>query len=99
MWLNAGSALSYGSSFNETSREVSLSGEAYFEVEADRKSPFYVHTDAGMSVYVYGTSFNVNAYDDEPAIRTVLEKGRVNVVAPRPHDGAHRAGRAGGFRP
>lgn len=35
-----------------------------------------------MSVYVYGTSFNVNAYDDEPAIRTVLEKGRVNVVAP-----------------
>ena len=36
VWLNAGSALSYGSSFNETSREVSLSGEAYFEVRAMR---------------------------------------------------------------
>ena len=82
VWLNAGSRLRYPVRFAGGKREVELRGEAYFEVEADRKSPFYVHTDAGMSVHVYGTSFNVNAYDDEPAIRTVLEKGRVNVVAP-----------------
>ena len=42
VWLNAGSALSYGSSFNETSREVSLSGEAYFEVARHAALPFRV---------------------------------------------------------
>ena len=82
VWLNAESRLRYPVRFSGNKREVELRGEAYFKVEADRKSPFYVHTDAGMSVYVYGTSFNVNAYDDEPAIRTALETGHVNVVAP-----------------
>lgn len=82
VWLNAASRLRYPVRFAGDKREVELRGEAYFEVEADPKSPFYVHTDAGMSVYVYGTSFNVNAYDDQPAIRTALERGRVNVVAP-----------------
>lgn len=84
VWLNAGSRLRYPVRFAGGKREVELRGEAYFEVEADRKSPFYVHTDAGMSVYVYGTSFNVNAYDDEPAIRTVLEKGQCERRRP-PH--------------
>lgn len=82
VWLNADSRLRYPVRFTGGRRDVELRGEAYFEVEADSRHPFYVHTDAGMSVYVYGTSFNVNAYDDEPAIRTVLLSGRVHVVAP-----------------
>ena len=44
--------------------------------------PFYVNTPNGLSVYVYGTKFNVAAYEDDNYIETVLEKGKVNVITP-----------------
>ena len=65
VWLNSGSTLRYPTVFKKDNRNVELKGEAYFEVEADRKRPFYVNTPAGLSVYVYGTKFNVNAYEDD----------------------------------
>ena len=61
---------------------MELKGKAYFEVQADKKRPFYVNTPDGLSVYVYGTKFNVAAYEDEELIGTVLEKGKVNVITP-----------------
>lgn len=82
VWLNAGSTLRYPTSFIGAKREVDLQGEAYFDVQADQKHPFYVNTCGGLSVYVYGTQFNVNAYEDETFIETVLEEGHVNVIAP-----------------
>ena len=82
VWLNSGSTLRYPTVFKKDNRNVELKGEAYFEVEADRKRPFYVNTPAGLSVYVYGTKFNVNAYEDDNSIETVLEKGKVNVISP-----------------
>ncbi len=82
VWLNSGSSLRFPTVFNEGSRNVELSGEAYFEVEADRSHPFYVNTTSGLSVFVYGTKFNVNAYEDDNFIETVLEKGKVNIIAP-----------------
>ena len=74
-WLNAGSTLRYPIVFRKDNRSVELKGEAYFEVQADKKRPFYVNTLDGLSVYVYGTKFNVAAYEDEELIGTVLEKG------------------------
>ena len=82
VWLNAGSTLRYPTTFRNDDRNVELKGEAYFEVQADYKRPFYVNTSSGLSVYVYGTKFNVAAYEDDDCIETVLEKGKVNVVAP-----------------
>lgn len=82
VWLNAGSKLRYPTTFTGDKREVDLQGEAYFDVEADPKHPFYVNTREGLSVYVYGTQFNVNAYEDETFIETVLEHGHINVMAP-----------------
>lgn len=61
---------------------MELTGEAYFQVEAEPERPFYVNTPNGLSVYVYGTQFNVTAYEDDNYIETVLEKGKVNVVTP-----------------
>lgn len=81
VWLNAGSKLSFPTIFRGETREVVLQGEAYFEVQADKEHPFYVNTPDGLSVYVYGTQFNVNAYEDENYIETVLEKGHVNVIS------------------
>ncbi|MNI39805.1 fec operon regulator FecR [compost metagenome] len=59
-------------------REVELVGEAYFEVAKDPKHPFIVNT-SGQQIKVLGTHFNVNSYADEPALRTTLLEGSVEV--------------------
>ena len=51
-------------------------------LQADKDRPVYVNTPNGVSVYVYGTKFNVAAYEDDNYIETVLEKGKVNVITP-----------------
>lgn len=80
VWLNAGSTLSYPSHFTGKDREVLLSGEGYFEVQSDLEHPFYVTTQSGIRVMAHGTKFNVNAYEDEPVVEAVLEKGKIDVI-------------------
>lgn len=82
VWLNSGSKLDYPVTFRSDKREVFLSGEGYFEVTANAEYPFYVHTPEGLSTYVYGTKFNVNAYPENSYIETVLEEGKVQVQLP-----------------
>ncbi|PRX54930.1 FecR domain-containing protein [Flagellimonas meridianipacifica] len=78
--LNAGSKLTYPHSFNGFHlREVSLIGEAYFNITSD-SIPFQVFTD-GISTKVLGTSFNVSAYKDEVLREVVLVEGKVEVSA------------------
>jgi transmembrane sensor len=89
VWLNSCSRLKYPVKFIGDKREVSLDGEGYFEVTADKKHPFYVNTLNNLSVYVYGTHFDVCAYSDEPTIEAVLEEGKVNVIAPDSHSVIH----------
>ena len=79
IWVNADSRLRYPTRFSGPERIVELSGEAYFEVAKDAKRPFIVRT-RGQSVKVYGTSFNVEAYSDEPQERTTLATGSVGVT-------------------
>lgn len=81
VWLNGGSTLRYPERFVAGAREVVLSGEAYFCVSSDTKHPFYVTTHPGVKVMAYGTRFNVMAYDDEPYIEAVLEKGKIDMLA------------------
>ena len=76
VFLNSESTLSYPSRFDGDTRNVTLQGEAYFEVaKSDR--PFIVRT-YGAQVRVYGTRFDVNSYDTEK-IRVVLVDGKVGV--------------------
>lgn len=82
VWLNSGSKLRYPTRFESNIREVALEGEAYFEVHADKRHPFYVNTNNGIKVYAYGTKFNVNTYNEEDFIEAVLEKGHVNIIVP-----------------
>lgn len=80
VWLNAGSSVSYPVAFTGNERQVSVNGEAYFDVTHDASKPFIV--SKGLTqVRVLGTEFNINAYDDEPEIRVTLIKGSVNVQA------------------
>ncbi len=76
-WLNAGSSLKYPVSFKDSSREVILEGEAYFEVTPS-DHPFIVHS-GNMDVRVLGTTFNISAYPDEDAFMTTLVEGKVSV--------------------
>jgi transmembrane sensor len=82
VWLNSNSKLRYPVRFTGDKREVSLEGEGYFQVKADKKHPFYVNTPHNFKVFVYGTHFDVNAYSDDPTIKTTLEEGKVNVITP-----------------
>jgi transmembrane sensor len=82
VWLNAASSLRYPTAFTAGVRQVSLTGEAYFEVAKVRpEMPFKVLTTT-QTVEVLGTHFNVNSYTDEPAIKTTLLEGAVKVISP-----------------
>jgi hypothetical protein len=78
VWLNAGSRLIYPSRFVDRTREVFLSGEAFFDVRKNEKQPFVVKT-ADMQVEVLGTRFNVTAYPEDFAVQTVLAEGSVEI--------------------
>jgi len=83
VWLNNLTSLRYPIAFTGNSRVVELNGEAYFEITRNKERPFFVRT-AGKGkaeIKVLGTSFNVNAYQDEPDTRTTLFTGKVQVSA------------------
>jgi ferric-dicitrate binding protein FerR (iron transport regulator) len=83
VWLNANSELSYPEEFTE-GREVTLTGEAFFDVRKSTEHQFTVKTKQ-MQVQVMGTQFMVSDYPDAKTVETVLLSGRVNV---RPVDNA-----------
>lgn len=76
--LNAGSTLTYPTAFTSGPREVSICGEAFFEVAHDDKHPFIVKAE-DINVKVLGTKFNVKAYEDEDNIEVTLKEGKVGV--------------------
>jgi len=76
--LNAGTTLSYPTVFNKDKREVSLRGEAYFEVAKRKDQPFIVRTK-NQEVQVLGTHFNINAYPTAAQTKTTLLEGKVQV--------------------
>jgi transmembrane sensor len=77
--LNAGSTLTMAKDFNANSREVTLEGEAFFDVSHNPGKPFIIHT-ATMNVKVLGTVFNVKAYPADKTAETSLLKGSVEVT-------------------
>ncbi len=78
VWLNAASSLEFPASFaGLKQRNVVLAGEAYFEIFKDKKQAFVVATKKQV-IEVFGTHFNVSAYEDEYSKTTLLE-GSVRV--------------------
>ncbi len=76
--LNSGSRIRYAVNFLNN-RKVQLTGEAYFEVMKDKKHPFTVQTKS-VDVQVFGTKFDVCAYEGEQEVLTTLEEGSVRVL-------------------
>jgi transmembrane sensor len=75
-FLNGGSKITFNTRFTGKTRNVELTGEAYFDIIKDVKKPFIVST-ADINVKVLGTQFNVSAYPDEFITEVTLEKGQV----------------------
>lgn len=80
VWLNAKSTLTYASNFGRAERNVTLEGEAFFEVAKNKDIPFYVNTKKNK-VRVVGTCFNVCAYEGSNEFETTLVEGIVDIYA------------------
>jgi len=76
-FLNSGSTLSYPVRFSGD-RNVTLRGEAFFDVAHDKTHPFVVNTP-NLKTLVLGTQFNVIAYQDESIEEVILNEGKVEV--------------------
>jgi hypothetical protein len=74
-WLNSNSNVKYNGNFY-TDRQVTLKGEAFFDVFKDKKRPFIVTTNE-VIVKVLGTRFNIASYENEKDVEVVLEEGKL----------------------
>ena len=78
VWLNSASSLSFPAVFKGKTREVEITGEAYFEVAKNANMPFRVKVNNTV-VEVLGTHFNIMAYNDETVMKTTLLEGSVKI--------------------
>lgn len=76
--LNSGSKISFPEQFFGNSRDVILTGEAFFQVQRDELHPFIIST-GGVDVRVLGTSFNIRSYPEESKINVAVQEGKVLV--------------------
>jgi ferric-dicitrate binding protein FerR (iron transport regulator) len=79
VWLNAESKLEYSPGFGKSNRQVTLSGEAYFDVVKNTDLPFTIETNK-IHIKVTGTAFNVRAYPGEKISETSIIRGKVEVT-------------------
>lgn len=77
--LNENSHLSISKDFDSEHREVTITGEAFFDVKHDQEHPFIVHTSE-YRIRVLGTSFNVKSYPGSHGTETGLISGKVEIV-------------------
>ncbi len=81
--LNSNSTLTFPKKFGEEVREVSITGEAFFDVKPNPDKPFVINA-GDAQVKVLGTSFSVSAYPENEAVEVIVETGRVQVISKIP---------------
>lgn len=79
VFLDAASSITYPVAFNGRERKVSVTGQVYLKVKHNAAMPFRVAV-ADEIIEDIGTEFNINAYSDEPALKTTLVEGAVKVI-------------------
>lgn len=84
--MNSDSRLKLPTRFSGNTREVYLTGEAFFDVTHNAKIPFIIHTNK-MNIKVLGTEFNVKSYPEDSTSETTLIRGLIEVTLnDRPSD-------------
>ena len=77
--LNSATKIKYPKKFGRKTREVSIEGEAFFEVKPNKNKPFIIHAGKAQ-IKVIGTSFNVSAYPGSKLVEVIVETGKVQVL-------------------
>ncbi len=79
--LNSGSTLKFSKLFNDTRRDVYLSGEGYFDVEKDgtQFNVVYPMESPIFRLSVLGTSFNISSYAENKNVVTTLYEGSIEI--------------------
>ena len=77
--MNSVSSITYPNSFQDDSRNIEMEGEVYFNIERDENRPFHIKVK-DHEVQVLGTSFNIQAYEDEEDFSVTVESGKVKVI-------------------
>jgi ferric-dicitrate binding protein FerR (iron transport regulator) len=78
VWLNSNSSLIYPNCFPVNERVIELNGEAWFEVAKSDRQPFIVKTHK-YNIEVLGTTFDLEAYDDQPEFAVTLISGKIKL--------------------
>lgn len=78
VWMKAASTITYPEKFKGDSRDISFTGEGYFEV-IPSGDPFVVQAD-GFKVKVTGTKFDLKSYRDENKALTALIDGEIFII-------------------
>ncbi len=79
VWLNSNTQLHYDeNSFGKKYREITLTGEAFFDIAKSEGAPFIIHAGK-IKIHVLGTAFNVKAYTYDSAVYTTLVRGKIAV--------------------
>lgn len=79
VWLNKNSWLAYNQKFGKRTRQVTLKGEGYFEVNRDEQRPFIVKMQNNLDIKVLGTTFNACNYPSLNKAEVILRSGSVQV--------------------
>lgn len=79
VWLNSESRLTYNADFGKHKREVTLVGEAFFDVTHNADVPMVVHAK-NINIWVKGTAFNVRSYPESRSVETSLIRGAVELT-------------------
>ncbi len=79
IWLNKNSWLAYNQKFGKRTRQVTLKGEGYFEVNRDEQRPFIVKMQNNLDIKVLGTTFNACNYPSLNKAEVILRSGSVQV--------------------
>lgn len=78
--LNSDTKIIFPDKFSGSTREVYVSGEAYFNVVTNPDTPMIVSTNRNFLVKVYGTEFNLRSYENEHNAKTTLFKGKIDLL-------------------
>lgn len=79
VWLQPGAGIAYTDFREQAQREVTLSGEAFFEVSSHPQKPFIVYSGEVVT-RVLGTKFNIKAHKQENTVEVTVTEGVVEVT-------------------
>lgn len=81
VWLNSDSRIKFPLKFSKNSRNVFISGEAFFDVVPNKNWPMIISSTNNILVEVLGTKFNLRSYKNDNEFQVTLYSGVINILS------------------